>query len=175
MIDLAPVSALRVNRANVFYNNQQTDTTVVATANRAGRARCRALLRRYDLDESPRRPEPPPADSNDYISCYGADSARARLAIRQGYDAIGGALRRHRVANVVFLSCNVGNATRFVDRIGQDWGVQITAYTRRVGVIEDNGGQARVYLYGDRPGSGTNTDRGRSEVPDASQYVSGGY
>ena len=103
----------------------------------------------------------------DFVACYGAGSARARLAIRQGYDTIGRVLQRNGVANVVFLSCSIGGATRFVDQIAQDWGVRVTAFTRRVAVIEDEGGQWRVYLDGDSPGRGTNTERGRTEIPDA--------
>lgn len=173
MADLAPNRALRIQRDHVFYSRRQSDVSTTERAAGVGAERCRRLLGQYDFDETTARPAPPGDVVMELAACYGAGSARERLAVRGGYDTIGRLLRRNRVANVIFLSCSIGGATRFVDQIGEDWGVRVTAYTRRVAVIEDEGGQWRVYLDGDSPGRGTNTERGRTEVPDRDQYVSG--
>jgi len=173
MADLAPNRALRLQRDHVLYSRRQSDVSTTRRATAVGVERCQGLLGQYDFDEETSLPAPPGDLVMDLAACYGAGSARERLAIRAGYDTIGRLLRRNQVASVIFLSCSIGGATRFVDQIGEDWGVRVTAYTRRVAVIEDEGGQWRVYLDGDSPGRGTNTERGRTEVPDRDQYVSG--
>lgn len=176
MADLAPNRALRINRANVFYRMAASDARVDAEATRISRRHCRQMLNRFDLDESETpegRRHPSPPDPHAYAMCSGAPSARSRLLIRRCYDAIGRQLRNHGITDVLFLSCNIGNATRFVDKIAEDWGVRVSAYTRRVAVIQDAGDKYRVYLNGDRPGTGTNTERGRVETPNADMYTSG--
>jgi len=67
----------------------------------------------------------------------------------------------------------VGNAQDFLDHIGSDWGVTITAYERRVAGMQDSQGLMRVYLQGDAEGRGTNTERARHEVPNVDRYVTG--
>lgn len=173
MVDLAPNEALRIHQANVFYE-RRSDESIVTRADRIGGRRCRELLRRYDFNEDTRRPAPSTdADTDAYASCFGAANSRDRLEIRRAFDRIGRVLRRNQIANVTLLTCRVGGATQFVDKIAEDWGVQVTAYTRRVGYVPDEGGQVRLYLYGDSVGSGTNTERARHELPTVSRYTSG--
>jgi len=171
MVDLLPSGALRIQAENVFYHNRESDERTVAHADEIGSRQCQTLARRYSITDE--RRFPPDRLWPNVVDCRGAGGARQRLEIRTAYDRIGELLRQFGVSNVTFLTCRVGNAQDFVDRIGADWGVTITAYERRVAANEDSEGLMRVYLEGDVEGRGTNTGRARHEVPNVDRYVTG--
>lgn len=58
------------------------------------------------------------------------------------YQDICKAMKDTKPYRVVFLTCRVGNATEFLRKIANDWGVVINAYTKRVACTED------VYTFG---------------------------
>jgi hypothetical protein len=172
MVDLLPSEALRIQRSHVFYSREQqeTDARVIAEADAIGSRQCQTLARRYPVTGRHPRPPPPPL-ARDYGVCLGAAGVRDRLEIRRAYDRIGELLRENHVAEVVFLTCRLGNSREFVNRIAADWGVTITAYLRRVAAVRDSEGMMRVYLHPDREGQGTNTVRAREEIPDRERYT----
>lgn len=171
MADLAPDGHFRIQHAEVFYPMRQSDRTLIAGVSSDYRPRqCRDVIRRG-------RSGGLPPDDPDFVMwhrCRGAVGARARQEYRRQYEAIGAAFRTNRLREVIFLSCNIGSATLFVDQIAIDWGVPVVAYQRRVLVNEFGQGSdrhLRVYLEGDSEGRGTNTDRARTELPTASRHV----
>jgi hypothetical protein len=164
MVDLAPRLALRLQRENVLYGEQREhDEVTIREYRRIGQDRCRRLGRR--------RSRLPTEQAFDLAYCDGAPSASERLEIREAYEAIGASFRGHRVAEVVLLTCRVGDATAFLDRIALDWGVRVTAYRRRVAGGRDSEGQYRVYLLGDDEGEGTNRERARTQIPNRDRYT----
>jgi hypothetical protein len=174
MVDLLPSEALRIQREHVFYSReqQQTDARVIAQADAIGSRQCQTLARRYPIMGRHQRTPPPPLQYN-YGICIGAAGVRDRLEIRRAYDRIGELLRENHVAEVVFLTCRVGNSRDYLNRMAADWGVTITAYVRRVASVRDSEGMMRVYLHPDREGQGTNTVRAREEIPDRDRYTTG--
>src|SRR5258705_10823690 len=172
MVDLLPTHALRIPRDDWFYSQEQQapDARVVAEADAIGSRQCQTLARRYPIAGPHQRPPPPPLQYN-YGVCTGAAGVRDRLEIRRAYDRIGELLRQTGVAEVVFLTCRVGNARDFVNRIAADWGVTITAYVRRVAAGPDSEGMMRLYLHPDPEGQVTNTLRARHEIPDRNRYT----
>jgi hypothetical protein len=176
MVDLLPSEALRIQRAHVFYPRaqQEHDREAVARAEELGRRGCQTAARRYALLVRRRDPAMPISLQSDAIACGNAPAARERLEIRTAYDRIGQMLRDAGVSHVVFLTCRIGNAEDFLDRIACDWGVSITAYRRRVAANPDAEGLIRVYLHPDAEGQGTNTLRAREEIPNRDQYVATG-
>jgi hypothetical protein len=91
--------------------------------------------------------------------------ALLRQQRRKNYDALGGTLKACVIQRVVFLSCNLGNADLFVDKIARDWHVQVGAY-RPLTVVEHTRGTAgqvaRLFLQGREPR--TADERADSEI-----------
>lgn len=169
-IDLAPRSALRVTQDHVlFWESQyrESDARLIAEAEQAGTSRCRRFRRAGSIDRIP-------ADQQfQALACSAAPTSRERMEVRAAYEAIGAALRRARAAEAVFVTCRVGRAQTFVDRIAADWGVTVVAYRERVAAVRDEGDQYRIYIATDQPGQGTNTDRARTELPNRQAYRAG--
>lgn len=95
-----------------------------------------------------------------------APSAQFRLDRWSLYNSIGEAIRTGNVNQVVLLTCRVGNAVDFIKKIAFDWKVKIKAYKRRVifqGATATS--KARVFLEGDKDGSGSNTALGETAIP----------
>lgn len=83
------------------------------------------------------------------------------------YDEVIEIYHRQPVYRIILLTCNVGNATAFVDEVSTDFGVPVLAYRRRV-MSQRHGLKVRMFLEGDVAGAGTNTDRALTELmPDA--------
>jgi hypothetical protein len=61
----------------------------------------------------------------------------SRLARWRVYQSIGATFKSIKPYRVVLLTCRVGNATDFIKKIANDWGVVIDAYTKRVASLED--------------------------------------
>jgi hypothetical protein len=66
-----------------------------------------------------------------------AKNAQERLDLRKTYDAVGKILRDASLRRFVFLSCAVGSATKFVDKVSKDWGVQLGTYKKSVSLQLD--------------------------------------
>jgi hypothetical protein len=58
----------------------------------------------------------------------------------------------------------LGPQATFLRRVAGQWGVPVIAYTRRV-VGDSGNGRPRIYLEGDSPGMGTNTEWGEYFFP----------
>ncbi|RYY76233.1 MAG: hypothetical protein EOO52_01570 [Gammaproteobacteria bacterium] len=60
-----------------------------------------------------------------------------RLAHWQLYQEIAAAFKKTKPRELILLTCRVGNATEFLRKVANDWGVVITAYRQRVALTED--------------------------------------
>ena len=138
MVDLLPNRALRVGLDEIRYYGSETVEGDNAALEREPSARTCSRLNRYDFDESTRRPEPPEADSITFMNCIGARSARSRGNFRQTFSRIGELIRHERLNEVVFLTCRVGNATDFIDRMSRIWRISIVAYEKQVAANRDD-------------------------------------
>ncbi len=60
-----------------------------------------------------------------------------RLTKWKVYQSIGAKFKSVRPRRVILLTCRVGNATDFVKKIANDWGVVVGAYRKRIASNED--------------------------------------
>jgi hypothetical protein len=60
-----------------------------------------------------------------------------RLAHWQLYQEIAAAFKKVKPRELILLTCRVGNATEFLRKVANDWGIVITAYRQRVALTED--------------------------------------
>jgi hypothetical protein len=60
-----------------------------------------------------------------------------RLTNWRIYQEIAQAFKATRTYEVILLTCRVGNATEFLQKVANDWGVIITAFRQRVVLTED--------------------------------------
>lgn len=142
MVDLAPSAALRLGG----YHVQNTFIDVFYDFNVAG----------------------PPAFSdqdNDLKFNQGNADAKKRQANWAVYQTICALFKRTSPYKVVFLTCNVGNATQFLRKIANDWGTVIEAYTSKIELSTQDNGQVRVHLERDPPNTGTNVANSEHELP----------
>jgi hypothetical protein len=170
MADLAPDGDFRIQHAEVFYPRRESDRTIIEAAAQYRPRQCRDAIRRGRSGGLPSEEE----QLVMLLRCRGAADAGSRQEYRRQYEAIGAAFRTNRLREIIFLTCNIGSATVFVDQIATDWRVSVVAYQRRVLFNEYGEGSdshIRVYLEGDSEGRGTNTDRARTELPTVSRYV----
>ncbi len=152
MVDLLPNRALRVQAFQLRYGGSDEEEGDLAVLSRVATQRvCRGVLGRYDMDSNTRRPLPPEERLMDYMNCRGARAARPRQHFQAAYARIGELLRANQVREVVLLTCRVGSATSFVDRMANNWGVSILAYDRRVAANRDDSedNPYHIYLMGD--------------------------
>ena len=148
MVDLLPNRALRIQAEQLRYDGSDIQEGDIAVLGRAPEQRtCRRLLARYDFDEDTRRGEPPAEQLTDFLDCMGARGARPRQLIQSAYARIGALLRLNHVREVVLLTCRVGSATSFVDRMAANWHVNILAYERRVAGNRDDAAVNPYHLY----------------------------
>lgn len=93
-----------------------------------------------------------------------------RSDVQSYYERIVAVFRKTRVGRVLLLSCNIGKAHEFLDELSTDFGVPVGAYLRTViAEAEKPAGskgkiRVRVYLEGDKKGTGTNTDQAFTEL-----------
>jgi hypothetical protein len=88
-------------------------------------------------------------------------------ALRPHYAALCQMLHDTPVSRVVMLTCNVANAPDFLNELSTDFGVRVVAYTERVMSRWESSGRSRqvwMYLEGDAPGTGTNTDQAMTQL-----------
>jgi hypothetical protein len=110
------------------------------------------------------------SDMEKDIKFYANSSgARQRRANWEVYKNLGKIVQNARIRRVIFLTCNVGNATEFVKKIANDWGTVVEAYKRRIKLEPQSNGNVRMYLEGDAPGTGTNIPENESEMPLATE------
>jgi len=93
--------------------------------------------------------------------------ARFRLGRHAIYQSIGTAIQGSNVNQVVFMTCNVGNAVDFVKKVAFDWKVKIRAYQKFIKFQLNVGGKgrARAFFEGDQVGSGSNTVAAETDLP----------
>jgi hypothetical protein len=60
-----------------------------------------------------------------------------RLARWRIYQQISAAFKAAHLREVALLTCRVGNATEFLRKVANDWGVVVRAYRQRVALTED--------------------------------------
>lgn len=73
-----------------------------------------------------------------------------RLARWRVYQEIATAFKTTRPRELILLTCNVGNASEFLRKAANDWGVVITAYRKRVSLTIDTvsiGRQVTRHFY----------------------------
>jgi hypothetical protein len=101
---------------------------------------------------------------NDRVNLAGAKFRLGRSAI---YQSIGNAIRANNIQQVVFMTCNVGNAVDFIKKIAFDWQVKVRAYQRFIVFQLNVGGtgKARAFFEGDAPGTGSNTTAAETDPP----------
>lgn len=103
---------------------------------------------------------------------FNADSptAKKRMANWQVYKNIGTIISNAGIHRVIFLTCNVGDATDFVKKIANDWNTVVEAY-RKPMVLDDpeENGNIRMHLKDDLPGTGTNIPDSEHELPLATE------
>jgi hypothetical protein len=168
MVDLLPNRALRVEREQVTYVGSDTEEGDISVLSRAPNARACRRFSRYDFDENTRRPQPPEDELTGYMDCTGARSARSRQGAQRSYLRIGTLLRNEGVAEVIFLTCRVGHARNFIERIAQNWGVRVVAYEERVAANRDANPSNPYYTYL----VGEERRRYRDRIPDRHMYRS---
>lgn len=152
MVNLLPNNALRVQSEQLRYGGSDEEQGDVSVLSRAPERRtCRSLLRRFDLDDSTRRPVPPEDHTINYMDCRGAQAARPRQEFQAALARIGELLQVNNVREVVLLTCRVGSAVNYIDRLANNWGVNILAYQKRVAANSDDAAQNpyHIYLLGD--------------------------
>ncbi len=106
---------------------------------------------------------------NDIRFNAGSPAAKQRMANWQVYKNIGTIIRNAGVRRVIFLTCNLGNATDFVKKIASDWNTVIEAYRKRMVLDPQKNGNIRMHLEGDAPGTGTNIPDNEHEIPLATE------
>jgi hypothetical protein len=93
-----------------------------------------------------------------------------RSTVQPYYDRIAAVFRNSSVGRVLLLSCEIGQSTEFLDELSTDFGVPVGAYRRTVMAVPDKvpgvkgKPPVRVFLEGDRKGTGTNTAEALTEL-----------
>jgi hypothetical protein len=120
-----------------------------------------------------------PDQASDFEFDTKENPASQRLKNWALYQEIAKAMRTSNVARIVLLTCRLGNATDFLQKIASDWGVKIMAYKKRVACIEGiytESGKAPVttsyvYLEGEvfpksEPTGAAQNVKASEEIPD---------
>ncbi len=84
----------------------------------------------YDKSANPGQP-------SDFEHDTKNDPTSQRLKNWALYQDIAKAMRGSGVTRIVLLTCRIGNATEFLQKVAADWGVKIMAYKKRVACTED--------------------------------------
>jgi hypothetical protein len=168
MVDLLPNRALRLQSNQLAYHGSDQETGDLAVLSRTHGRNCRGILGRYDLDPRTSREEPPGSELQPYMDCLGARSAQPRQRFERAFTRIGQLLRDNNVSAVVLLTCNVGHAPGFINRLASYWRMHIIAYQGRVGANrdEDRGNPYYIYIVGDE------RNRYRDQLPDRHVFES---
>ena len=100
--------------------------------------------------------------------CRGLPDVLQRNALRWDYLQVGQALFLRRVSSVLFLTCNIGNATAFMERIARDWLVSVQAYREHIAAdLNGENERARAYREDHEPRMGsTASERAEHELPE---------
>jgi hypothetical protein len=164
--DFAPRRAFRVSQFLAFYNDQTGSwqgpsiPTIEQELRQIRAIRSRSVRRREER-----------AWCGRYIA-DGCATARGQVLdlrnLQPHYLELGRIFRRSPVQRIYLLTCNVGNASGFLNELATDLGVPVVAYTERVmSRWEVRRGQPRhvwMFLEGDQPGHGSNNDRADTEL-----------
>ncbi len=113
---------------------------------------------------------PQPSSSNitilsDLENDQNSNTAAAKIRIDnfQQYQKVQTAFKP--LGLIVLLTCRVGGASGFLQRVRQQFGTPLVAYKRRVAGQEQANGRTRIFLEGDAAGSGTNVATGEFLIP----------
>ena len=107
-------------------------------------------------------PVPPPRHSRKQDDeSSGSQGAQVRLANWKAYEDICTAFKAQRVGLVVFLTCVVGKAPGMLRKMTSQWGCDIFAYKRLIGIGLVSNRRERAFLQNDpeeiNPSLTTNT------------------
>lgn len=99
-------------------------------------------------------PKPPPRRSRKQDDeSSGSDGAKARLANWKAYEDISAAFKTQGVGLVVFMTCVVGKAPGMLRKMASQWGCDIFAYRRLIGIGPASNGRERAFLQNDPEGT----------------------
>lgn len=161
VVDLAPSKKLRMQTDDVFYNEDPD-----------GKG---PAMSQYKHDKGIFDGAPDPKKKLEWLKWFNSSQVQGavqRAAQYNQYIMTGMYLKHFGVRRVVLLTCRVGNATQFLDKIAKDWQVEVQAYQRRIASQEeDKTPNVRLYLEGDAEGSGSNVEAARTEIPKTGYYV----
>ena len=101
--------------------------TLVGRNNRPAHPKSNAVIINVFYDQSAN-----PGQPSDFDFDTKNNPNSQRLKDWAFYQDIAKAMRAGGLANVVLLTCRLGNATDFLKKIAADWGIKIIAYTKRV-------------------------------------------
>lgn len=154
MVDLATSHKLRVETDTVFYNDDPDGSGPAMSQQRHDK-----MI--FDGAPDPKKKQ----EWNKWFRQSDVQGAISRASVWNQYLFTGMYLKANGVKRVVFLTCKVGGASQFIQKIAKDWQVEIQAYNRKVASQEDSDNKVRLFLEGDKDGSGTNTVTARTEIP----------
>jgi hypothetical protein len=106
---------------------------------------------------------------NDVRFNAGSPAVKQRMANWQIYKNIGRIIRNAGIRRVIFLTCNLGNATDFIKKVANDWNTVVEAYRKQIKLDPQANGNVRMHLVGDAPGTGTNIPDSEHEIPLATE------
>lgn len=99
-------------------------------------------------------PKPPPRRSRKQDDeSSGSGGAKARLANWKAYEDICVAFKKEKIGLVVFMTCVVGKAPGMLRKMASQWGCDIYAYRRLVGIGEASNRRERACFIGDPEGN----------------------
>jgi hypothetical protein len=99
-------------------------------------------------------PKPPPLRSRKQDDeSSGSDGAKARLANWKAYEDICGAFKQAQIGLVVLLTCVVGKAPGMLRKMASQWGCDIFAYKRLIGIGRARNGRERAFFESDPEGN----------------------
>jgi hypothetical protein len=171
--DLGPKGVMRVTEFVAFHNSPSTSLSG-----------CEVRKIVEDLDEAKAEQEKNPKSLALKRWCKRSKlvpkdclQLRKRISkssvIQHDYESIARNFRANPVNRIILLACKVGRSHVFLDEISTDFGAPVGAYTRDVATRGEEhktkGGKwvtdrVWVYLEGDEPGEGTNTDASLTEL-----------
>ena len=161
IVDLAPSKKLRMETDDVFYDHDPDG---------AGPAMSQAKHDKSIFDGAP-----DPKNKAAYLKWMREGATKGAIDRAEQWNRYlytGMYLKHNGVRRVVLLTCKVGSATVFLDKIARDWQIEVQAFNRRiVSQEEEKSTNVRLFLEGDADGVGSNTVDARTEIPKNGYYI----
>ena len=94
------------------------------------------------------------------------EAVRDRSIVQPDYEKLAAQYREHKVRQIILLSCNVGNAARFLNELSTDFQVPVGSYRLKV-ESKVVAGRVRMFLVGanKKPWKNSNTKIAETELP----------